>query len=130
MSNAVQDIEAQLQQLKAEAEAALKDTDAVDLATLDELRIRFLGRKEGRLTHIKRGLKDIPDSERPRIGSLANEVSEAIEGLITQKQQHLKEAALNDRLKELGDREYSSLQKPFAPDALIRKVRELLAKSK
>ncbi|MCA9799195.1 MAG: phenylalanine--tRNA ligase subunit alpha [Cyanobacteria bacterium HKST-UBA06] len=92
-------MEAQLQQLKAEAEAALKDTDAVDLATLDELRIRFLGRKEGRLTHIKRGLKDIPDSERPRIGSLANEVSEAIEGLITQKQQHLKEAALNDRLK-------------------------------
>ncbi len=42
-----------------------------DPKQLDELRIRFLGRK-GELTAILRNLKSVPQEERASIGKLAN----------------------------------------------------------
>lgn len=96
MSAPVQDIEQQLLQLKTEAEQALLGLD--DLKALEEIRIALLGRKEGKLTHIKRGLKDVSETDRPKIGALANEVSEAIETMLDARLQQLKDAQLSVQL--------------------------------
>ena len=96
MTSVAQDISAQLNQLKTDAQSALQTVSTLD--ELEALRIQFLGRKEGQLTHIKRGLKDLPDAERPAIGALANEVSQAIEALLDQQVLGLKQAAMNEKL--------------------------------
>lgn len=97
MSLVSHDIKAQLSQLQAEAEKTL--TQVNTLKELDDLRIEYLGRK-GRLTNIKKGLKDIPDSDRPEIGALANQVSNAIEALLDARQTALKHEALTAQLAE------------------------------
>lgn len=92
------DLETQLRQLQEEAQQALQQ--ACTLKDIEDLRIAFLGRKEGRLNAIKRGLKDIPDSERPAVGALANEISDAIEALLTERVDALKREAIQAQLAE------------------------------
>lgn len=96
MSLVSHDIQAQLENLKAEAREALTGADSLE--AVEALRIRFLGRKEGQLTHIKRGLKDVPESDRPAIGALANEVSDTIESLLEARLMALKQAAMASQL--------------------------------
>lgn len=57
---------------------------SVDLQSLDELRVKILG-KAGELTQILRGMKDVAPEERKEIGSLANMVREKIEKGISEK---------------------------------------------
>ena len=60
-------------------ELALKNLqDASDLKILDDLRVKFLGKK-GELTQILKGMGSLSKEERPIIGQLANEVRETIE---------------------------------------------------
>lgn len=97
MSLVGHDIEEQLTQLQSEAETAL-----VSIHTLDELetlRIEYLGRK-GRLTDIKRGLKDINEVDRPAIGALANQISKAIESAVEYRLIELKAAAMKQQLEQ------------------------------
>ncbi len=47
------------------------------------VKVRYLGRKEGRLTMLLRGLSEIPKEERPFVGKLANEIKETLEQKIT-----------------------------------------------
>ncbi len=96
MSPVSHDIQDQLQHLQQEAQAALANTSS--LKDVEDLRIHFLGRKEGRLTHIKRGLKDLSEAERPAIGALANEVSNAIETMLQERLDALKNEALQAQL--------------------------------
>ena len=63
----------QLQTLFAEAEAAAKSSQDVEM-----LRVRFLGKK-GEMTAILRGMGRLSAEERPAAGQLANEVRESIE---------------------------------------------------
>lgn len=98
MSPVSHDLREQLQSLRTEAQNAL--ANARSLSDIEELRIQFLGRKEGRLTAIKRGLKDIAESERPAIGALANEVSDAIESMLEARLHSLKQEALNATLAQ------------------------------
>ncbi|MGN1201375.1 MAG: phenylalanine--tRNA ligase subunit alpha [Candidatus Caccovivens sp.] len=67
--------------------------DAEDLKTLDELRVRYLG-KTGELTAILRGMKDVPAESRREIGTLANSVRENLEKEISQKLCDLENAKL------------------------------------
>ena len=48
---------------------------ANDLKSLDEVRVKFLG-KQGALTSILRNMKEVPQEERKEVGSLANGVRE------------------------------------------------------
>jgi phenylalanyl-tRNA synthetase alpha chain len=96
MSPVSQDITEQLKNLQSEAQEAL--TKAQNLDEVETLRIQFLGRKEGRLTAIKRGLKDIPDTDRPAIGALANVVSDTIESLLDARVTDLKRHAVEAQL--------------------------------
>ena len=69
-----------------------------DPKQLDELRIRFLGRK-GELTAILRNLKSVPQEERASIGKLANTVkitlNEALTSKYTEIEAKLREKALH-----------------------------------
>lgn len=96
MSLVSHDLKEQLKQLQTEAREALEKARTLD--EVEALRIQFLGRKEGRLTGIKRGLKDIPESDRPAIGALANEVSDAIEALLETRLSELKRQAIEAQL--------------------------------
>jgi len=59
--------------------AALADLQAsTSEAQVDELRIRYLGRK-GVLTEIVRGLRDVAPEDRPRLGAYINEIKSDLE---------------------------------------------------
>ena len=69
-----------------------------DLKSLEELRIKYLGKK-GELTAVLRGMKDLSPEERPVIGNLVNEVKEKLENLIQEKEEAFKKKELNERLE-------------------------------
>lgn len=78
---------------------ALQELEAVNnLANLEEIKIKFLGRK-GELNEIKKSLKDLPNDQKPIIGGLANKVAKAIEELATSKFEVLHQEAMNAKLQ-------------------------------
>lgn len=52
---------------------------ATDAATLDALRLRYLGRRDGLLTARLKSLASVPTAERPAIGAAINAAKDAIE---------------------------------------------------
>lgn len=95
-NTATTNLKAELEALKAEAEAKL--AKAGDQQAVGEVRIEFLGRK-GRITGILRGLKDVPNEEKPVIGALANEIQETLTAQIEGKLAGLEEAAIGEKLQ-------------------------------
>ena len=72
-----------LEQIAELEEAAKSEAASVGTeAELEELRIRFLGRKDGRLTAIMRGLGSLSPDERPAVGEAANRVKQRIMELL------------------------------------------------
>lgn len=56
---------------------------------LDALEIEYFGRKAGKLTQVLRGLKDLPENIRPKIGNLANQVKQEMENVFLKKREIL-----------------------------------------
>ena len=86
----------QLQKIKEQASseiASLTDTKA-----LDDLRVRFLGKK-GELTAILKQMGQLSAEERPVMGQLANDVRAQLETAINEKAAALKAAVTEQRLK-------------------------------
>ncbi|MGQ9546450.1 MAG: phenylalanine--tRNA ligase subunit alpha [Dehalococcoidia bacterium] len=81
----------QLKQLCAQALAELSKVD--NLKELEAWRIRYLGKKSN-LTLILRSIGSLLPEERRRIGARANEVKEALEAALTEKEKSLQEALL------------------------------------
>ena len=71
---------------------------ANDLKSLDEVRVKFLG-KQGALTSILRNMKEVPQEERKEVGSLANGVREKLESALSKKSEKLEEDALNLKIQ-------------------------------
>ena len=69
-----------LQELEAEALDAI--AAAADGDALEALRISYLGRKEGRISGILRGLGDLAADERPAVGAEANRVKETLQAAL------------------------------------------------
>ena len=65
-----------LARLELEGLAALEA--AASRASLEEARVRFLGRREGRLSELLRGVGGLDPRDRPRVGSAANRVKAAL----------------------------------------------------
>jgi phenylalanyl-tRNA synthetase alpha chain len=82
-------------QIQAEAEAAIGA--AAGTAELEELRIRFLGRK-AELTTVLRGIAELPREERGKVGAGANRAREALERLLERRAAELDAAELERRL--------------------------------
>lgn len=85
-----------LEKIKQAALSSLHS--CIDIKELDDLRVRFLGKK-GELTAILKMMGGLSAEERPVMGQLANEVREQIEDTIFKRLQELKNAKLNMQLK-------------------------------
>lgn len=70
-----------------------------DLKVLDELRIKYLGKK-GELTAVLRGMGALTPEERPIIGALANDVRSEIEKMLNDKKDELLSAESEAKLAE------------------------------
>src|SRR5690606_768303 len=81
----------QLEALEAEARQAIEEAGTA--AQLEELRVRYLGRKEGRLTAIMRELGRLSAEERPKVGAVANRVKVAITEVLEARQAALTASA-------------------------------------
>jgi phenylalanyl-tRNA synthetase alpha chain len=66
-----------LQDLETEALSAIRT--APEGETLEALRVSFLGRKEGRISGILRGIGELSEDERPPVGAEANRVKEVLQ---------------------------------------------------
>jgi phenylalanyl-tRNA synthetase alpha chain len=86
---------ADLDQLRSEAEAAIRS--AGDSAALEELRVRYLGRKS-ELTSTLRSIGELPADQRGPVGKAANEVRVALEQLLGQRTTELEASELDRRL--------------------------------
>lgn len=79
------------QQLENIESEAIKETSSCDsIKGLDDLRVKFLGKK-GELTAILKQMGKLSAEERPVIGQLANKIRQDIENVITEKMNELKE---------------------------------------
>ncbi len=76
-----------LRRLEAEALAAV--SEASTMKALEELRIRYLGRKEGRVSLILRGLGELPQEERPRVGAEANRLKGVLQRALDSRKSEL-----------------------------------------
>jgi len=92
---AVGSIEDELAALQDEAGAAIAACD--DLGALEDLRVQYLGRKQGRITAVMSRLKEVSPEERPVIGQAANRVKDAIGELLDAKKAGLNAASLEAR---------------------------------
>src|SRR6476619_7275816 len=82
--------------LRAEGEAAV--AAATTTAELEELRVRFLGRK-AELPNLLRGVAELPPEERGAVGKAANQARQALEALIEARGAELELGELSERLE-------------------------------
>lgn len=88
-------MESKIAELKAAATDSIKT--AADLKELDNLRVKFLGKK-GEITNLLRGMNQVSAEDRPKIGKIVNEARSEIENLIAEKNSELKSKALQNKL--------------------------------
>ena len=87
-----------LAQLESLAEAARRDVAAAsDERVLEDLRVRFLGKK-GELSAALRGMGQLAPEERPRVGEVANRVRDEVEALLAGGRRRLADAKLEAEL--------------------------------
>jgi len=86
-----------LEQLRKEAIEKLKKV--TDKVSLDKIRIEYLGKK-GEITKILRDMGNLPPSERPIMGKLANELRNEIQQRIEDAFERIKEFEKEKRLKQ------------------------------
>lgn len=87
----------QLQDIVSQAEIIINAVS--DLASLDEIRIQFLGKK-GKLTAMMKTLGKLSNEERPKAGQLINDAKQRVQGLLLAKKNQLSDVALAKILAE------------------------------
>jgi phenylalanyl-tRNA synthetase alpha chain len=92
----LQDLTAQLEELEREAARSIAAADGS--AALEELRVGLLGKK-GRLSAVLGAMGRLSAEERPLVGQRANVLKEQVQGLLTERLESLKQAALSERLE-------------------------------
>ncbi|HJZ35439.1 MAG TPA: phenylalanine--tRNA ligase subunit alpha [Solirubrobacterales bacterium] len=85
----------QIEKIRLEATEAI--VDASTSAALEELRVRYLGRK-AELTQILRGISQLAPEERGPVGGAANKARKELEALIEQSSDRLGAAELDAKL--------------------------------
>lgn len=80
-------IEREIQELGHTSRQLIEQANSLN--ELEEVRIRLLGRKEGRLTLLMRRLAQIPAEDRPRLGELANRLKNELTALIDERKSRL-----------------------------------------
>ncbi|MFZ4665258.1 MAG: phenylalanine--tRNA ligase subunit alpha [Prochlorotrichaceae cyanobacterium] len=90
------DLESQLATLKESAQETIAAADTLD--TLEKLRVQYLGKK-GEVSAILGRMGKLSAEDRPRIGSLANEVKTVIQTDLEVKKSQLQNAQLQAQLE-------------------------------
>ena len=85
----------ELAQLRSEAESAI--AAAGSAAELEELRVRYLGRKS-ELTATLRSIRDLPPEERGPVGKGANQARQALQAAVEARQAELEALELERKL--------------------------------
>jgi len=84
-----------IEEIRGEAAAAI--AGAGSSAELEELRVRYLGRK-AELTGVLRGIAELPQEERGQVGGAANRARKELEGLLEESAERLSASELEQRL--------------------------------
>jgi len=90
-------VEEKLKAIALEARQLLEKAD--NMETLNEIRVKFLGKK-GELTKVLRGMGSLSAEERPRVGQLANKVRAELEEYLAHRTIEVKNKELENRLAE------------------------------
>ena len=90
------DTREQLEQIRAEAAASIES--AASLQELDAVRVKYLGKK-GELTAVLKTMGKLSPEERPKVGQMANEVRELITADLEKRNELLKAAQQEMKLK-------------------------------
>jgi phenylalanyl-tRNA synthetase alpha chain len=85
-----------IEQIRTEAERAI--AGASDTPTLEDVRIRYLGRK-AELPNLLRNVAELPQSERAATGKAANEARKSLEAAIEARERQLAARELEQRLE-------------------------------
>lgn len=84
-----------LDKLVTQAEAAIQR--APDIATVEQIRVDYLGKK-GCLTNVLKELGNVSAEERPKLGQVVNEAKQRVQQVLQAKVIALKEFELNQQL--------------------------------
>jgi phenylalanyl-tRNA synthetase alpha chain len=110
-------MEAKILEIKENAIEEIKSVQ--NLEQLNNFRVKYAG-KQGLLTEVMRGMRDVKAEDRPRIGVLVNEVRTFIEGTIDDLEKRLNEEKINEKLsKEKID---VTLDKPKRPRGSLHPI--------
>ena len=90
--------------MKEKLEALVKEaTEAIekseDLKALDDLRVKYLGKK-GEITSLKKNISKLPNEEKPMAGKLINETSKEVENKLEVRKEEIKKILLDKKIKE------------------------------
>lgn len=90
--------------MKEKLEALVKEaTEAIekseDLKALDDLRVKYLGKK-GEITSLKKNISKLSNEEKPMAGKLINETSKEVENKLEERKEEIKKILLDKKIKE------------------------------
>ena len=86
-----------LETLIKEATKAIENSE--DLRALDDLRIKYLGKK-GEITSLKKNISKLPNEEKPMAGKLINQTSKEVENKLEERKEEIKKILLDKKVKE------------------------------
>ena len=86
-----------LEALVKEATLAIEKSE--DLKSLDELRVKYLGKK-GEITSLKKNISKLPNEEKPMAGKLINQTSNEVENKLEDRKEEIKKILLYKKIKE------------------------------
>ena len=87
----------QIAKIKENALEEIKKVE--DSKSLNEVRVKYLGKK-GELTQLLRGMGALAPEERPKIGSMVNEIRDEIEKEIQDKERKFEEQEMQEKLEK------------------------------
>lgn len=87
----------QLEEMKTESQRELKAASGEN--ELQNVKAKFLGKK-GFITELLKGMRNVPEAERPEMGRLVNEAKQFIENLFEKRLEEIKEEKKNRILLE------------------------------
>ena len=90
-------MQSQIDSLRLEAIAALETAN--DARSLEAVRIRYLG-KNGAISRLSEGMREVPKEDRPRLGKLLNELRQEVLASLEKRERLLEED--NDTRELLG----------------------------
>ena len=81
-------MQSQINALRLEAMAALETAN--DSSSLESVRVRYLG-KNGAISRLSEGMREIPKEDRPRLGKLLNELRQEVQASLEKRERLLEE---------------------------------------